>query len=508
MSVVGKLKRIEDKFGKLGILAMLVYPIFIIPVMAYTLFRSLMSIVGALVGKKWFYLTGNTVHVALNNYFYRVQDVNLQRFGRYNDSQLVAGGDGFSLRNWFHTTPASLRIFSFLGPVATLLLALIVWTGSWFYFAEPSFLNIAVLVIAMCSTYYFVNFIDSQNYNVLGWMLLPLVLHFLFDQEYVLFCLLVFLGSFFSFTFTVVVSVIAFIMALYWLDPFIVVAFMPAAVKIAIPIFVSVFSGFIKKMGGAVGVHDEVKYKRSDKKINTVFIYIGILSVIFIAAYFLHYGLDELLILQLVVFALFCINSTISRFADPQTLFILFLTVFCFSMMDKSAGLLMFLAYLLAVNPYYYVFGYAPLLTPVFPLARKPFDTKELLARIADLTRQLNINSRTLFLFSNPQNQYGKAFEGYRGAIEPILYQFNKENQVIFPDWFYMYEFNKLSDTDLIWWNEDEALLKEGISLFRADYILAPEEIFKSNVPSFLEQLHMLSIDEIGKTLILYKVID
>ena len=95
MSVVGKLKRIEDKFGKLGILAMLVYPIFIIPVMAYTLFRSLLSIAGALVGKKWFYLTGNTVHVALNNYFYRVQDVNLQRFGRYNDSQLVAGGDGF-----------------------------------------------------------------------------------------------------------------------------------------------------------------------------------------------------------------------------------------------------------------------------------------------------------------------------------------------------------------------------------------------------------------------------
>ena len=30
MSVAGKLKRIEEKFGKLGILAMLVYPIFII----------------------------------------------------------------------------------------------------------------------------------------------------------------------------------------------------------------------------------------------------------------------------------------------------------------------------------------------------------------------------------------------------------------------------------------------------------------------------------------------
>ena len=508
MSVAGKLKRIEEKFGKLGILAMLVYPIFIIPVMAYTLFRSLLSIAGALVGRKWFYLTGNTVHVALNNYFYRVQDVNLQRFGRYNDSQLVAGGDGFSLRNWFHTTPVSLRIFSFLGPVATLLLALIVWTGSWFYFAEPSFLNIAVLVIAMCSTYYFVNFIDSQNYNVLGWMLLPLVLHFLFDQEYVMFGLLVFLGSFFSFTFTVVVSVIAFIMALYWLDPFIVVAFIPAAVKIAIPIFVSVFSGFIKKMGGAVGVHDEVKYKRSDKKINTVFIYIGILSVIFIAAYFLHYGLDELLILQLVVFALFCINSTISRFADPQTLFILFLTVFCFSMMDKSAGVLMLVPYILAINPYYYVFGYGPLQNPVFPVAREPFDTRPLLGRIDDLMKQIDLGSRTLFLFNNPENQYDRLFDGCRGLMEPILYKFNKENQVIFPDWFYMYEYNKSSDTDLIWWCGDDALVKESIVMFRVNYILTLEDTFKDMVPSFLKQCHVLSMDEVGKTLMLYKVID
>lgn len=508
MSILAKLKRIEERFGRLGILSMLTYPLFIVPVMAFTLLKSLFAIISSLVTGNWFYLTGNTLHVALNNYFYRVQDVNLQRFGRYNDSQLVAGGDGFSLKNWFHTTPVSLRIFSVLGPVATLLMAMIVWTGSWFFFSELNPTNIAVLLIAVCSTYYFVNFIDSQNYNVLGWMLLPLVLHFLFGQDYVFFGVLVFVGSLFSFTFTVVICFISFVLALYWLDPFIFLALLPAAIKIAIPIFVSVYSGFIKKMGGAVGVHDEVKYKRSDKKINAVFLYVALLSVLFVFSYFLFYGFDEFLLLQLVVLILFCINSTLSRFADPQTLFILFLSVFCFSLMGKPLEPLMFLPYLLAVNPYYYIFGYAPLQNPVFPLARKPFDTKDLLARIADLTKQLDINSRTLFLFSNPENQYGKAFEGYRGAIEPILYQFNKENQVIFPDWFYMYEFNKLSDTDLIWWNEDEALLKEGVTLFRANYILAPEEIFKSNVPSFLEQRHMLSIDEIGKTLILYKVID
>ena len=507
MSLVAKLRRIEGRFGKVGIVSMLTYPLFIVPVMACVLLRSLASIVYALITKNWFYLTGNTLHVSLNNYFYRVQDVNLQRFGRYNESLLVAGGDGFSLKNWFHTTPVSLRIFSILGPVATLFVAMLVWTGSWFFIAEFNLTNGLVLLIAICSTYYFVNFIDSQNYNVLGWMLMPLVLHFLYSEEYLLFGALVFLGSFFSFTFTVVVSVIAFVFAVYWLDPVLLLVLMPAAIKIAIPIFVSIYSGFIKKMGGAVGIHDEVKYKRSDKKINAVFIYIASISAFFILSYFIIYGFDELMILQLVVFSLFCVNSTISRFADPQTLFILFLTVLCFSMVGKPAEPLMLFAYIVALNPYYYVFGYTPLKNPVFPLARAPHDTGSLMSRIEALVKQVGADSRTLFLFKNPKNQYDRLFDGCRGLMEPIMYKFNQENQVIFPDWFYMYEYNKISDTDLIWWNDDEALLREGIKMFRVDYILTDEEIFSSTVPAFLEPLHVLSMDEIGKNMVLYRVV-
>ncbi len=501
-----KIQKFMKIYGYKGLILLLLHPILVIPLTLYALIGSLINIIKALSKGDWHYLSGNTTHTAFNNYFYYIQSLNIQKFGRYGVSSLVGGGRDFSLKNWFHTMPFALRIQSHFGTVMMLFFAMIFWCISVFVIADFTWQNILIIMIAFSSTYFFANFIDRQNYNILAWMLLPLSFYTLFEHSYLLYGLIIFAMSFFSFTAIFIFGIITFVFGLYWQDFYIILAIVPATIKVAIPVLVSFKEGALKKMGGAIGVHDKVKYKRSDKKIDILFLYILALSLFFIGWYIFKFGIDQYFILQMIFLLLFIVNSIFLRFADKQTIYMIFLSVFCFSLLNKELDLITVIIYTLSINPFYFMLGCRPATKIISPDIRNPVNTKELIEHIASIAKKMGNKKRFLFLFNNPKNQYSNIFDGYKVIIEPIAYALQKNGSTIFPDWYYCFENNKESNTDLIWWNQDADLLKESIKLFDVDYILTYQGIFKNEKIDFLEKVEEIYIKHIDKNLIFYKV--
>ena len=507
MFVKDKFQRVEKKFGRKGVIAIFLYPLIILPMTMYALLRSLLNIVLSLLNNRWSNLTGNNEHIALNNYFYIVQHLNINRFGRYGTSPFLSASKGFSLKVWFHVMPFSLRVQARMGTVAMIFFAMLFWILGWFVYVEPSISNFFVIFLAVFSTYFFANFVDGQNYNVLAWMCLPLAFFTLFEQSYYFYAALLFFMSFCSFTAIFVMSAITAVIALYNFDFYLILAFIPAGLKVAIPVLVTLSKGGLKKVGGTIGVHDDVKYVRQDKKITLPFLLTLFFNLLFSISYFYLHGVNNFLILQLTISVLFVANSLVSRFADTQTFYILFLSVFCFSMLlNKDPDFILFCTYFLAINPLYFILGYHPLSNPVYPNARTPVNTAPVLSKIAALADLIEDKGRTLFLFENPQGKYDKLFSGGRPAAEPFYYVFQTKDLALFPDWYYVFEKNSKSDTDLIWWNNSVEQLKSGIALYQADYILTHDEIFKGKYPEFLEEIGRVKIQDAGKYYVLCKI--
>jgi len=251
--MMGKLEKFLDRYGYRGFVYLVFYPVLIVPLNIYALLGSLYNILRSLARYNWRFLSGNTPLTALNNYFYYVQDLNIQRFGRYGRTHLLADGD-FSLKTWFHVMPVALRFQSSFGTVFMLFFAMLVWTGSWFFIMECSPTNFLILLIALFSTYFFANFIDGQNYNVLAWMFLPLAFSSLVKRNYLVYGLILSIMSFLSFTAVFVLVFISLALAFYWQDVYAFLSVVPAIFKVAIPVTISLKEDAVKKTGKLIGI--------------------------------------------------------------------------------------------------------------------------------------------------------------------------------------------------------------------------------------------------------------
>lgn len=501
-----KYNKFIKKYGYKGFLYLFLHPLLILPLNIYALIGSLYNIIKALNKYEWKYLSGNTVLTALNNYFYYIQDLNIQRFGRYGISNLLAGGY-FSLKTWFHTMPTALRFQSSFGTVFMLFFAMCVWIVSWFFIIDYNLSNFIILFIAIFSTYFFANFIDGQNYNVLAWMFLPIAFFALFGKNYLLYGLIIFIMSFLSFTAIFIFGIISFVFAIYWQDYLVFIATIPAIIKALIPVIVSLREDAIRKVGKIIGIfNSKVKYQRSDKKIGIVFLYFLFLNIIFILNYYIRFGIDNYFILQVTILLLFIINYTISRFADSETLWIFFLTIYVFSLINKNLNTIDYIILYFSINPVYVFLGYGSK-NSITPDIRNPYNTKKLINHIINMLSKVEPNQKVWFVFKNPNNQYSSIFDGYRQIIEPFEYCANKLNLVLFPDWYYIFEHNDYEkDNDIIWFDNIQNF-EDKLKALKVKYFISYMDIKISNTKK-IGQLEINGIFNNNFEIKLYKVVN
>jgi hypothetical protein len=268
---------------------------------------------------------------------------------------------------------------------------------------------------------------------------------------------------------------------------------------VSIPIVVSLRENALKKMGGAIGVHGEVKYKRYDKNISVSFLYILFLNLLFTFLYVYQYGIDEYSVLIVVAIGLYIINSLFIRFADLQTFYIIFLTVYVFIALNRmeQLNLLHLSLMFLAVNPIYLLIGTEIIKNPISPPVRTPVNTKGLVIKINECFKNVEAGNRLHLLFKNPNGNYHSIFDGMRTLLEPILFVAQKKGIKPIPDWFYLYEHNSTGDSDAIWWNRSIDKLITSIEMLDVQFIMTYDDIY-NNFKSYLDKEHEVICLEIS----------
>jgi len=471
-----KVRRFINKFGYTGILSLVLYPVFLPFLMIKDSSASIFSILVSLVKYDWKYLSGNDIANAYNNLFYYIQDFNIQKFGRYGRSNLLAGGD-FNLKNWFHTTPFSLHLQSHFGTTFIMCFAMIFWSISWLILYYDNINLPLILGIVVFSTLFFAVFIEIQNYNIIGWMLYPFLLFFIFEADYLLMSFVLLIISISSFTAFFIATIIILLLAITCLDYYLVLALFPGAIKLLIPIVVSIKEGALSKVLGVIGGRPKVKYSRLEqKKISLNKIYTLGLLIQFLLFYVGYFGLSNVALLLLIVVCLFIINEFLFRFGDEQSFYLAYLSVSVFSLLQvKEIDIVIYVSFSLSI---YQVYGLILNVSPkgksfISPGIRKPFNTKTTIEGLMKVFEQVPAKSKLLIAYKNPQKKYSNLFNGYRVFNEPIQYAATLKEISLFPDWYMVYENNKESD-DESYWVENEEQAKEYMVKNKIVYILLP----------------------------------
>jgi len=471
-----KFNKLINRYGYKEIFFLVFYPIFLPIFMLKDTSLSVYNILKGLLKYDWKYLSGNDQQNAYNNFFYYIQDYNVQKFGRYGKSNLLAGGD-FSLKNWFHVTPFSLRLQSSFGTTFIMFFAMCFWLLSWIVLYQDNSNLWLILGIVFFSTLFFAAFIEIQNYNILGWMLYPLFLTNLISGDYLVLSVVLFTISLSSFTAFFIAIILVLVNFFFTLDYLLLLALIPGAIKWVIPIVISMKDGALSKMLGAIGGHEKVKYSRSiHKKISMPKFYILGIQFVFVSFFIFSYGLYSLSGLLVCIVGLFIISELFVRFSDQQSFYLAYLSVSVFVLLElKNLDALVMMLYVFSIYPVYRLLLNVSVRGNgmIAPSARKPFNARETIERIKKLFDDIPKDSKLLIAYNNPQGEYGNIFNGYRIFNEPIQYAATLKNICLFPDWYMIFENNKEND-DESFWIKGEKDAKNYMVKNDINYILLP----------------------------------
>ncbi len=222
-----------------------------------------------------------------------------------------------------------------------------------------------------------------------------------------------------------------------------------------------------------LGLVKKAKYKRDN---NTSWIlticYIISLWAIFAFVYYLLNGKNLAFVFIISTITLFWISEVFLKFADTQTLLIVYLTVATVAILNARLSTLHIVAFFLSVNPVYGLLSFRPFGKLFFnPPERKPINTKVVLDALDEFIKVVPKRSKMLLGFHNPQNKYWNLFDGYRIFIEPLEYAAIQRDIAVFPDWYFICENNRPDSPEDFWGTEPEEIGK-ALTAYKADCAL------------------------------------
>jgi hypothetical protein len=337
------LQNFVDMFGWKGFIHVLFYPLIVLIATPIRLFKTLWNCRSLAEGKHWKDYPHFSVYSALNSLFYHTRAINLRRHGRAGKSPYLGLG-GYKLNRCFHYSLCSLYAYEKAGAV-TLILGMFGWWAGHFLWLDADAgrwqLVSMILLLSLCSTTFYVNTFELQNYNVFGWVFFPIGLYGWLTGNWVISSLAWLGASFGSFTVVVIAAILAFV---YCLEigsilPFISV--LPAGMSLLSNMWpnfnargaLNTFRGILKAIGLS---------KANAKYVRTTMMNITIRKVYFLVIYFQFILVLTLIQKQIPVllsasFIIWIINSKFARFSDEQTMQMLMLTVSTASVLNSTS---------------------------------------------------------------------------------------------------------------------------------------------------------------------------
>ena len=419
-------------------------------------------------------------HNAINSFFYRTQWTNLDRYGRNGTSPLIGLGD-YPLKSWFHLSLPASYIYANAGAVTTLISTL-AWGLShlvWIETVEPWWAIAITAVTLLSSTAYAMAF-ARQNYQMLGWMWLPIALFFTEDSAYILAAFAWFATGLSGITpvFFAVPVVIA--LAVISSDPWLPLVLAPALAHAALRFLPLATSGGISRslinVAKMIGVtKKKVRYDRGMQRLGLLTLYFTALYLV--SAILISVALGEVATLPLLGAILFLINQRFFRVADEQSLIVITTTLFAFTAIQAEPSWLAMIALWLAVNPMAFLLS-VQRLSPNGGdgkiLVHAPFDHSEIESGLEEFLKPVAPGERIYTAFDDPNGQYGNIFDGYRVLHEFPLQVASKREVHLFPDWWAVAETNYEGAPQC--WGRAVAEVEENCERWGADYAIVYQE--------------------------------
>jgi hypothetical protein len=262
-----------------------------------------------------------------------------------------------------------------------------------------------------------------------------------------------------------------------------IIAMIPACIKL-LPNFIPLFSSHSLKedlleISKYIGLRrgKSIRYKRP-KATETLLtfdtLYLTIVILQFIMMHFISTGqFDIYLIAGLIIFLL---NSSITRFADEQTVWCLILSLATCTMIQSFHGsylLLLILSYWILISPFpsvvklglKYFLKLIPLTGYVAPVYIRP-----IMDKFNNFFSPVSPEKKILMAFQDPGNKYGEVFDGLRFHIEFPLYSASQKRILLFPDWMAIVQFNYWGAVN--YWGKEPVEVLQNLKIWNADYAM------------------------------------
>ena len=183
--------------------------------------------------------------------------------------------------------------------------------------------------------------------------------------------------------------------------------------------------------------------------------------------------MGTLAVIPLVAFTMFLINQTIIRFADVQSMILLYVTVLAYSVVVAQPSMLSLIALFLAANPLPAMIGTCDLdrdRTMVRTQVQIPFDHIQLTTAFERFLDLVPANSNIYFAFDDPGEDYDNIFDGYRLLVELPFFVAASRGIHLFPDWWAVGETNHLGAVGI--WGRTVAAVITNTQRWKAAYVI------------------------------------
>jgi len=478
--VKNKLKTFIKQYGWKGFLAVLFYPFITLVTTPVRLIQTLLHCRVLAEGKDWQFYPHFSPHSAMTSLFYWTGALNLYRFGRSGKSPYLGLGK-LTLSQLFYYSLPSLYAYWKAGAV-TLLLGMFGWWAShflWLDMNSNSTRCLLIIFLILISTFFYSHTFVRQNYNVMGWLFLPVVLYGWAQGNWALAALACLGASFGSITVVFLIHLLSIVYSLEILSFYPFLTIFPAGLKLLLHLWPCLSKDRIiettSNISKAIGLtNKKAKYRRDKEtvfnvsKIYRVVIYIQFLIVFL----FITGKLPALLIASII---LWVVNAKYLRFADDQSMDILIVTVSSSVMLassSESIGLLV--SYWLLVSPLPLLSGYYGfrnlVMVPVLP----PANILPIINEIKLFLSPAEKGSRILMAFNDPENKYEKLFDGYRSLIDVPKYVSSENDIHLLPYWWEISEVNYEGAPDF--WGRDVEDVQRQMKKWNADYAVVYQE--------------------------------
>ncbi len=410
--------------------------------------------------------------------YYDSLAMNLEYFKR-NGTSLLMGFGNYPMSRLFSYSKLGMTLNKDGKPIVVPL-CMLAWLLSHLLWAQTFPLASVLLLMGLLlvSSTFFQQTFTAQNYNVLGWVFFPLGMVGLLTGNLLLTGIGWLGAGLFSVTTLATATFFTMVCCIWKHDLSLLLLLIPGFLILFIQFLLSLdrknLRENIRNVLQRIGASEKKNaYKRtSSKGLQTGIFYFLIFLLAALTCFYFQSG--SLPWQGLAALLVVLINTFLFRFADPQSIQMMLMTV-GFSLTLENPSLLQGILYWLLIAPPAFIFyGTQKMKDFVIMPERKLKSIAPIMQGMEAFLSPVNSGEKVLFAFDNPKGIYENLFDDYRWLLEVPAYIATKRKFLFLPTWWTVFEAMAQKSPEF-WGRSVEDVQRHSADL-KMDYVIIYQE--------------------------------